>query len=72
VEKAALKAIKHLFPPSTACRGGILRSSARARDFELNLKSGDPILWQSGVKCRNVAPGAGLSPETSEISERKV
>lgn len=61
VEKAALRAIKHLFPPSPPA-GVVYCVRPRARDFELNLKSGGPILWRPGVKCRSVAPGAGLSP----------
>jgi len=57
---------------STLLAGVVYCVRPRARDFELNLKSGDSILWQPGVKCRSVAPGAGLSPENSGILRRKL
>lgn len=56
-EKAALRAIKHLSAlPVAAVVYCVHR--ARARAFELNLKSGGPILWQSGVKRPSVASSA--------------
>lgn len=64
MKKAALRAIKHLFPPPRRLpEWYVYCVHSRVRDFELNLKSGGPILWQPGVKCRSVAPGTGLSAE---------
>lgn len=62
MEKAALRAIKHLFPLAVASLSPgryITFVPARSRDFELNLKSDGrprpPILRRPGVKCRSVA-----------------
>lgn len=52
VEKAALRAIKHLFPSTVLAllSETLYCVQPRTRDFELNLKSGGSILWWLGVK----------------------
>lgn len=65
VEKAALRAIKHLFPSAAvaeAAPGLVYCVQPRARDFELNLKSGGSILWRPGVK-RPASIALGLPRE---------